>query len=208
MEEIIKKLNPAEVSTLMKLMKLSAGRNLEGYLTGEVTEPEDSERRDEWKSTHMLVYIWLLNSLVPTIAATVDGIEKVKDVWEKLRRTYDGVGNNLRVFQIKGEVDATVQGERTVQEYATELERLWLDYDHFSPRASCKDPGCKEREAFLQERTMVFLKGLTSEFAQRIALLLAQPKIPTLEEAQWQPLATLDLGERLDSATTAARWVI
>ncbi|XP_020240779.1 uncharacterized protein LOC109819453 [Asparagus officinalis] len=221
MEEIIKKLNPAEVSTLMKLMKLSAGesatkpskklelptidlkldgpntylswsrrvryilagRNLEGYLTGEVTEPEDSERRDEWKSTHMLVYIWLLNSLVPTIAATVDGIEKVKDVWEKLRRTYDGVGNNLRVFQIKGEVDATVQGERTVQEYATELERLWLDYDHFSPRASCKDPGCKEREAFLQERTMVFLKGLTSEFAQRIALLLAQPKIPTLEEA-------------------------
>ncbi|XP_020264506.1 uncharacterized protein LOC109840326 [Asparagus officinalis] len=131
----------------------------------------------------MLVYIWLLNSLVPTIAVTVDGIEKVKDVWEKVRRTYDGVGNNLRVFQIKGEIDATVQGERTVQEYATELERLLLDYDHFPPRASCKDPGCKEREAFLQERTMVFLKGLTSEFAQRIALLLAQPKIPTLEEA-------------------------
>ena len=30
---------------------------------------------------------------------------------------------------------------------------------------------------------MVFLKGLTSEFAQRIALLLAQPKISSLEEA-------------------------
>ncbi|XP_020266280.1 uncharacterized protein LOC109841748 [Asparagus officinalis] len=131
----------------------------------------------------MLVYIWLRNSLIQSIAATVDGIEKVKDVWEKLRRTYDGVGNNLRVFQIKGEIDATVQEEKTVQEYATELVRLWLDYDHFSSRASCKDPECKEREAFLQERTMVFLKGLTSEFAQRIALLLAQPKIPTLEEA-------------------------
>ena len=164
MEEIIKKLNPAEVSTLMKLMKLSAGesatkpskklelptidlkldgpgtylswsrrvrytltgRNMEGYLTGEVTESEeDSEGRDEWNATHMLVYIWLLNSLVQSIAATVDGIEKVNDVWEKLMRTYDGVGNKLRVFQIKGEIDATVQGERTVQEYATLRWRIW-----------------------------------------------------------------------------------
>ncbi|XP_020263960.1 uncharacterized protein LOC109839912 isoform X2 [Asparagus officinalis] len=222
MEEIIKKLNPADVSTLMQLMRLSAGEsatrplaklelppidlkldgpatylswsrrvrytlagwNLEGYLTGEKAEPaEGAAGRDEWKSTHMLVYIWLLNSLVQSIAATVDGIGKVTDVWEKLRRTYDGVGNNLRLFQIKREINATVQGDKTVQEYATELKRLWLDHDHFSPRASCKDPECKEREAFLQERTMVFLQGLTSAFDQRIVMLLAQPKIPTLDEA-------------------------
>ncbi|XP_020245089.1 uncharacterized protein LOC109823214 [Asparagus officinalis] len=223
MEGIIKKLNPEEISTLIQLMRLSAGesstkpqpkkvelppinvkldgpatylswsrrvkytltrRSLEGYLTGEKTKPaEDSAGRDEWKSTHMLVYIWLLNYVVQPIAATVDGLGRVHDVWEKLRRTCDGVGNDLRVFQIEKEINTTVQGERTVQEYAIELERLWLDHDHFSPLASCKDPECKEREASLQKRTMLFLRGLAPAYEQRTALLLTQTKIPSLEEA-------------------------
>jgi hypothetical protein len=138
-----------------------AGRNLEGFLMGDMVEPvEGATMRDEWKSTHMLVYIWLLNSMITSIAATVDCIEKVKDVWEKLRRTYDGVENNLRVFQIKREIYVAVQRDRIVQEYAIELERLWLEHDHFSPRAGCKDPECKQREALVQERTMLFLPGL------------------------------------------------
>ena len=70
-----------------------------------------------------------------------------------------------------------------MQEYATELERLWLDHDHFSPRAGCKDPECKEREALIQERTMLFLQGLAPTFEQRTAMLLAQARIPSLEEA-------------------------
>ncbi|XP_020271633.1 uncharacterized protein LOC109846798 [Asparagus officinalis] len=221
MEEIIKKLNSQEISTLMQLMRLSAGesstkpppkkvelppidvkldgpttylywsrrvrytlagRSLEGYPTGEKTEPvEGSAGIDEWKSTHMLVYIWLQNFVIQPIAATVDGLGRVQDVWEKLRRTYDGVGNNLRVIQIEKEISVTVQGERTVQEYATELERLWLDNDHFSPLASCKDPECKEREASLQKRTMLFLRGLAPAYEQITTLILTQTKIPPLE---------------------------
>ena len=70
------------------------------------------------------MYIWLLSSLPSSIASTVDGMEKVNDVWEKLKRTYDGVGNIMRVYQIKGEISDVVQGTKTVQEYAIELERL------------------------------------------------------------------------------------
>jgi hypothetical protein len=36
-----------------------------------------------------------------------------------------------------------VQGDRSIQEYATDLERLWVDFDHFSPAACWKDPECK-----------------------------------------------------------------
>lgn len=43
---------------------------------------------NEWKTTHMLLYTWLLNSMVPSIAVIVDGIESVKDIWGKLRRIY------------------------------------------------------------------------------------------------------------------------
>ncbi|XP_078175183.1 uncharacterized protein LOC144568686 [Carex rostrata] len=108
------------------------GKDLEGYLTGEKEEPgKTAPERAEWKSTHMQVYIWLLSSLSLSIAFTVDGIVKVQDVWEKLRTTYDGVGKNLWVYQIKRKITAMVQEEKTVQEYAIELDRLWLDLGHF-----------------------------------------------------------------------------
>lgn len=90
-------------------------KDLKGYLTRDKVEPTEGEPgRAEWKSTHMIVYIWLLSSMIPSIASTVDGIHRVKDVWEKLKRTYDGAENNLRVYQIKGKIDETDQGERTV----------------------------------------------------------------------------------------------
>jgi Retrotransposon gag protein len=126
--------------------------------------------------------MWLLSSLTPSIASTVDGIDRVKDVWEKLKRTYDGVGNNLRVFQIKREIEAIVQGDRSIQEYATDLKRLWTDYDHFSPAACCKDPECKKGARDTQMRTMHFMRGLNPAFEPRCAVLLAQPNIPSLEE--------------------------
>jgi Retrotransposon gag protein len=120
--------------------------------------------------------------LTPSIASTVDGIDRVKDVWEKLKRTYDGVGNNLRVFQIEREIEAIVQGDRSIQEYATYLERLWANYDHFSSAACCKDPECKRGARDTQRRTMHFMRGLSQTFEPRCAVLLAQSKIPSLEE--------------------------
>jgi hypothetical protein len=74
-----------------------------------------------------------------------------------------------------------VQGDRSIQEYATDLERLWADYDHFSSAACCKDPECK-RGARDTQRTMHFMRGLNPAFEPRCAVLLAQPKIPSLEE--------------------------
>jgi hypothetical protein len=55
------------------------GKDLEGYLTGDKKEPaEGSPERAEWKSTHMIIYMWLLSSLTPSIASTVDGIVRVR----------------------------------------------------------------------------------------------------------------------------------
>jgi Retrotransposon gag protein len=159
------------------------GKDLEGYLTGDKKKPaEGSPKRAEWKSTHMTIYMWLLSSLTPSIASTVDDIDRVKDVWEKLKKTYDGVGNNLRVFQIEREIEAIVQGDRSIQEYVTDLERLRADYDHFSPAVCCKDPECKRGARDTQRRTMHFMRGLNQTFEPMCAVLLAQPKIPSLEE--------------------------
>jgi hypothetical protein len=57
---------------------------------------------------HTLLYTWLLNSMVPSIANTVDDIQSVKDIWAKLKRIYAGAENNMRVFQIEHEIEAVV----------------------------------------------------------------------------------------------------
>ena len=53
-----------------------AGRSLDGYLTGKEKEPlvKMSNEWKAWRATHMSLYMWLLNSMVPSIATTVDGI--------------------------------------------------------------------------------------------------------------------------------------
>jgi hypothetical protein len=75
-----------------------------------------------------------------------------------------------------------VQGDRSIQEYATDLKRLWADYDHFSSAACCKDPECKREARDTQRRTMHFMRWLNPAFEPRCAVLLAQSKIPSLEE--------------------------
>jgi Retrotransposon gag protein len=95
--------------------------------------------------------------MVAPIAVTV------KDIWAKLKRIYAGAENNMSVFQIEREIEAVVQGDKSIQEYATDLERLWGYYDYFSSIACCKDPECKRGERDAQ-RTMHFLRRLNPAF--------------------------------------------
>jgi 1,4-alpha-glucan branching enzyme len=106
---------------------------------------------------------------------------RVKDIWAK--RIYAGAENNMRVFQIKREIEAVVQEDRSIQEYVTDLERLWANYDYLSSITCCKDPEYKGGERDAQRRTMHFLRRLNSAFEQRSVVLLAQTRIPSLDEA-------------------------
>lgn len=67
-----------------------------------------------------------------------------------------------------------------MQWYAIDLERLWVNLDHFS-LMSFQDPECT-RGDHCAERTMQFLKNLDLAYEWRIGLLLSGVKIPPLEE--------------------------
>jgi hypothetical protein len=160
------------------------GKNLDGNITGEMAVPaKGSTEYSEWRSINSLLHTWLLNLMIVSIAKTVDGIKTVSDVWGKLMRIYAGIDNNMKVFQIEREIEEVAQKGRSVQEYAADLQRLWAEYDHFSPPESCMDPNCKKGVRDVQKRTTHFLRHLDSIFDQRSAVLLAQSKIPSLDEA-------------------------
>jgi hypothetical protein len=89
----------------------------------------------------------------------------------------------MRVFQIQRDIDAVVQGDKSIQEYAIYLEWMWANLNHFSSMSSCSDPKCKKGKIFAQGRTMKFLGGMSPAFDQKRSILLAQPTISSLDES-------------------------
>ena len=72
------------LSWLHRITGALARRGLDGDLIGEEKEPpvEMSSEAKAWKAIHMSLYTWLLNSMVPSIATTVGGIQNVNGIGE------------------------------------------------------------------------------------------------------------------------------
>jgi hypothetical protein len=64
------------------IISVLAGRGLDCYLTGEENEYSDrnSTKWKAWRTTHMSLYTWVLNSMIWTITTTVDGIQSLQDI--------------------------------------------------------------------------------------------------------------------------------
>jgi predicted transcriptional regulator len=101
--------------------------------------------------------------MVPKFASAVDNIRKVQDTWAKLKRTYAGAENHMRVFQIQREIETVMQGNMSIQEYSMKLNQLWQDLEHFSLLSSCNDIGCKSKGFNEQMQTMQFLAHLNPD---------------------------------------------
>ena len=150
-----------------------------------MSEPEDkaSVEWKKWSITNSLVVAWLLNSLIPTIAASVDTLSKADEVWNTLSRLYSGKGNVMLMAQIEEKVIDLKQGDRSVMEYVAEIQHLWADLDHCDPlELTDAESIIKVQKWIERRRVMKFLKGLNKCFEGRRAALLHQPNLPSLEE--------------------------
>ena len=67
-------------------------KSMEGYVLGKVNEPGDKIGQEwkKWNATDSLVLTWLLNSLTPAVAASVEALSKSMEVWDALSKMYSG----------------------------------------------------------------------------------------------------------------------
>jgi len=116
----------------MLLLKMKA---VEGYVLGEVDEPVDKKGVEwkKWSTTDSGILAWLLSSLTPSVAASVEALAASKEVWEALSQMYSGKGNVMLVSQLEDKVHDLIQGEKSVMTYVGELKHLWADLDHLDP---------------------------------------------------------------------------
>ncbi len=160
-------------------------KGLEGYVTGEVKEPESASAEwRTWSTTNSLVVAWLLTSFIPAIATTVETISSASEMWKTLTNLYSGEGNVMLMVEAQEKISALRQGERSVAEYVAELKHLWSDLDHYDP-LGLEHPDCiaKMRKWIERRRVIEFLKGLNPEFEGRRNAMFHQTTLPTLDEA-------------------------
>ena len=110
-------------------------KDLERYVEGDIGEPEDKTiaKWKAWSTTNSLIVAWLLNSLSPTIAATVEMLSSAAEVWKTLKKLYSDEGNVMLMAETEERVSELRQGEKSVMDYVAELQHLWADLDHYDP---------------------------------------------------------------------------
>ena len=118
-----------------RAMLLLQAKGLQKYVQMSCTEPVDKQS-DEWRlwsATNSVIVAWLLIFMDPAISGQLETLQSAADIWTTLKTVYSGAGSVMRTMETEEKIDVTVQGEKTVQHYASELKRLWADLDHYSP---------------------------------------------------------------------------
>ena len=110
-------------------------KGLTEYVLGMVEEPANkaSPEWKKWSVTDSLILAWMLNSLIPAIAMSVEALPTASAVWSMLFTRYSGKGNLMLMSQIEDKIHAVRQGDRSVLVYVNELQHLWADLDQCDP---------------------------------------------------------------------------
>ena len=88
----------------------------------------------------------------------------------------------MMMMEIQGKADAVKQEGKTVEQYASELQYLWGELDHYAPlRMETPNDATAVKKWVEDRRVTQFLKGLNPEFENRRAAICHQDSLPSLE---------------------------
>ena len=160
------------------------GRGKMGYLDGTIKAPgKDDAKYNKWEEENFMIMSWLLNSMQPEISKTCLFLKSPKEIWDKIQGTYSKVGNTARIFELKGRIGRTVQGDQSVTSYYNKLEALWQELDHDQHlELACVEDSIMISKMLQRDRIFEFLNGLNKEYEQIRSLVLSREVLPSLME--------------------------
>jgi len=63
----------------------------------------------------------------------VEAMPTAAQIWKTLSNMYSRRGNMMVMMEIHNKADAVKQAGRSVEQYASELQYLWGELDHYAP---------------------------------------------------------------------------
>ena len=126
-----------------------------------------------------MILSWLWDSMDATISDTCMFLATAKDIWDFMSRTYSKANDDAQVYEIKIKTAATKQGSKSVTEYATFLQSLWQDLDHYRVlKTKCVADATLLKNFIEKDRLYDFLAGLNPDFDHVRVQILGKDDTP------------------------------
>jgi hypothetical protein len=85
-----------------------------------------------WHATNSTIVAWLLASMSQLVSKMVEAIRTVAQIWKTMSNMYSKRENLMMMMEIQSKVDAVKQAGRPVEQYASEMQYLWGELDHYA----------------------------------------------------------------------------
>ena len=147
-------------------------KGVEHYLAEDCVEPAN-KLSPEWRVWHTInstIVAWLLTSMSPSVSKMVEAMHNAAQIWKTLSNMYSRRGNVMVMMEIQNKADAVKQAGRPVEQYASELQYLWGELDHYAP-LHLRDPqDAQDVQKWVEDKRVAhFLRNLDPEFKSRRA---------------------------------------
>jgi len=169
-----------------RVQVILGGKGVENYLREDCVEPANklSPEWRVWHTTNSTIVAWLLASMSPSVSKIVEAMHTSAQIWKTLSNRYSKQGNVMVMMEIQNKADAVKQAGRSVEQYASELQYLWGELDHYAPLHMRNPEDARDVQKWVEDRRVTqFLKNLDPEFESRRAAFCHQGSLPTMEEA-------------------------
>ncbi|KAL5572020.1 hypothetical protein UlMin_021617 [Ulmus minor] len=158
-------------------------KNKIGFVDRSISRPEDDDSLlSFWFRCNNMVMSWILNAVSKDIADSIMYVNNACDMWTDLHERFHQ-SNGPRIFQLKQQIHALVQGSNDVSSYFTKLKTLWDELSDFRPFPACHCGGMKDLVAYQhQDYVLQFLMGLNESFSQIRAQILMIEPLPSINK--------------------------
>lgn len=157
-------------------------KNKLGFITGQIPKPSSvvDPAYDLWERCNDMVISWLLNSISPSIKASLMFVDNARELWDELHSRLSQ-HNATRIFQLRKELASLKQGADTVMIYYGKLKSIWdelLVYDE-QPKCTCGQLRILG-ERYQRDCVMQFLMGLNDVYSPARDQILMMDPVPSV----------------------------
>ncbi|CAL1407466.1 unnamed protein product [Linum trigynum] len=112
-------------------------KNKLGFITGAIPVPDlTHESYQAWEQSNTAVYFMILGSLDPSLVNSVSSQDNAKLLWDDLRQRY-GQADNIRISDLQTAIYTLKQGNKSVNQFYSELKGHWEELVQFLPIPEC-----------------------------------------------------------------------
>ncbi|PKI42793.1 uncharacterized protein LOC116206262 [Punica granatum] len=152
-----------------------------GFVEGKVPKPPAGDPNlKRLEMCNSLVLAWVFNGMEKELQPSAAYATEAKALWDDLKERYSQ-GNEMRIYQLKSDINLYRQEGKTVQRYYSGIKTLWNELENYLESLGCS---CDAANRYVAQREKnkiyQFLMGLDVRFRGVRSDILKIKPLPTM----------------------------